>query len=82
MIFWYLDLVATSTRLALHPWVAASFNLHLAGEDLPGGGRATDGVEPQESKYQACKVSGPKKRYLEWLLGPESLNIGYLDPLE
>ena len=31
------------------------------------------------SKYPVFKDSGPKSRV--WMLGPESLNIGYLDPL-
>ena len=33
------------------------------------------------SKYSMFKGSGPKKTYPEWFLGPETLNIGYLDPL-
>ena len=37
--------------------------------------------KPRGSKYPIFKDSGPKTPYPQWLLGPEFLNIGYLDPL-
>ena len=35
---------------------------------------------PKRPRYQEFKVSGPKNHTLK-VLGPEVLNIGYLDPL-
>ena len=37
---------------------------------------------PRGSKYPIFKDSGPKKQLKQgWILGPETSNVGYLDPL-
>ena len=36
---------------------------------------------PRGSKHPIFKASGPKVPFRVWFLEPESLNIGYLDPL-
>ena len=37
-------------------------------------------ILPRGSKYQIC-VASSQRPYPEMLLGPESFNVGYLDPL-
>ena len=41
---------------------------------------ASEGL-PRGSNYPRLKDSGPKNPLQVWLLGPETSNIGYLEPL-
>ena len=38
-------------------------------------------IPPRGSKYSIFEDSGPKSHQGDGYLGPESLNIGYLEPL-
>ena len=42
---------------------------------------AQDSNKLTRSKYSILEVSGSKNQTLQWYSGPETSNVGYLDPL-